>query len=89
MLQTAANFRKAANVPGNLSTGDVKSSTLPLPGVLDHRDFERVNKDLGKCDLCGEGRAVFSSRELKMSVCERCFGRLLREYLREGEKGVG
>ncbi|WP_048149141.1 hypothetical protein [Methanolacinia paynteri] len=72
VLQTTANFRKAANVRG---------STLPLPGVLDHRDFERVNKDLGKCDLCSEGKAVFSSRELKMSVCEGCFGRLLREDL--------
>ena len=77
VLQTAANYcelRKAASVRG---------STLPLPGVLDHRDFERVNKDLGKCDLCGKGKAVFSSKELKMNVCEGCFGRLLREDLRE------
>ncbi|WP_048148297.1 hypothetical protein [Methanolacinia paynteri] len=73
VLQTAANFRKAANVRG---------STFPLPGVLDHRDFERVNKDLGKCDLCGKGKAVFSSKELKMSVCEGCFGRILKEDLR-------
>lgn len=78
VLQTAANYcelRKAASVRG---------STLPLPGVLDHRDFERVNKYLGRCDLCGKGKAVFSSKELKMNVCEGCFGRLLREDLRGG-----
>jgi hypothetical protein len=55
----------------------------PLPGVLDHRDFERVTKELGKCSLCGEGKAVFSSKEMRMSICEGCYGRLLREDLRE------
>jgi hypothetical protein len=74
----------SAHVPDELYKGSRGGSILPLPGVLDHRDFERVNKDLGKCDLCGKGKAVFSSRELKMSVCEGCFGRLLREDLRGG-----
>ena len=54
-----------------------------MPGVLDHRDFEITIKDLGKCDLCGGGKAVFSSGELKMSFCERCFGRILRKDLKE------
>lgn len=39
-----------------------------LLGVLDRRDFERVNKELGKCDLCGEGGAVSTSKELRMSI---------------------
>lgn len=57
----------------------------PLPGILDHRDFERVNVELGKCSLCGNGRAVFSSKGLRMSICEGCYGRLLREEcLKEG-----
>ncbi|WP_048152476.1 hypothetical protein, partial [Methanolacinia paynteri] len=77
--QPVVNVCKVANVPGNVSPGDVRGFTLPLPGVLDHRDFERTTKELGKCDLCGEGKAAFSSDELKMSICERCFGRLLRE----------
>ncbi len=55
----------------------------PLPGVLDHRDFERVTKELGKCSLCGEGKAVFSSKEMRIGICEGCYGRLLREDLRE------
>jgi hypothetical protein len=63
--------------------GKSAAKLRPLPGVLDHRDFERVNKELGKCDLCGEGKAVFSSKELRTNICEGCFGRLLREDLRE------
>jgi hypothetical protein len=74
----------SAHVPGELYKVSQGGSTLPLPGVLDHRDFERVNKDLGKCDLCGKGKAVFSSRDLKMSVCEGCFGRILGEGLKGG-----
>ncbi|WP_421908663.1 hypothetical protein [Methanolacinia petrolearia] len=42
-----------------------------------------MNKELGKCDLCGEGKAVFSSKELKTNICEGCFGRLLREDLKK------
>ncbi|WP_048152676.1 hypothetical protein [Methanolacinia paynteri] len=75
LLQTSYN---------NIRKGKSAAKFRPLPGVLDHRDFERVNKELGKCDLCGEGRAVFSSKELQTNICEVCFGRLLREDLREG-----
>lgn len=80
--QQVVNVCKVANVPGDVSQGDVRGSTLPLPGVLDHRDFERMTKVLGKCDLCGKGKAVFSLKELRMSICERCFGRLMREDLK-------
>ncbi|WP_052418843.1 hypothetical protein, partial [Methanolacinia paynteri] len=66
-----------------LHSGKSAAKVRPLPGVLDHRDFERVNKELGKCDLCGEGKAVFSSKELKTNICEGCFGRLLREDLKK------
>jgi len=67
----------------NVKTKAVTGAVLPLPGLLDHRDFERVSVELGKCSLCENGRAVFSSKDLKMNICEGCYGRLLRE---ENEK---
>ena len=67
----------------SLCESGVVAMVRPLPGVLNHRDFERVTKELGKCSLCGEGRAVFYSEEMRMSICEGCYGRLLREDLRE------
>jgi hypothetical protein len=30
----------------------------PLPGVFDHRAFERVKVEIGRCDVCGEKMAV-------------------------------
>ena len=66
-----------------LHSGKSAAKVRPLPGVLDHRDFTRTEKELGKCDLCGKGRAFFSSKELRTNICEGCFGRLLREDLRE------
>jgi len=35
----------------------------PLPGVLDHRTFERVKVELGRCDICDTAKAVYRSRE--------------------------
>ncbi|MCK8517391.1 hypothetical protein [Methanoculleus sp. 7T] len=52
----------------------------PLPGVLDHRGFERVKTDLGRCDVCGEKKAVYRSREARAKVCEGCYARLVREW---------
>ena len=46
-------------------------------------DFERVSVDVGRCGLCDEGKALFRSCDLKLAICEGCFGRLLREDLRE------
>jgi len=42
----------------------------PLPGVLDHWLFERVKVDLGRCDICGEKKAAYRSREAQAKVCE-------------------
>ena len=61
-----------------------RSRVQPLPGVLDHRTFERMNVDLGRCDICREKRAVYRSREAK--VCEGCYARLVREW--NGRAGV-
>ena len=39
----------------------------PLPWVLDHRTFERTKVELGRCDVCGMGKAVYRSRSTKSS----------------------
>jgi hypothetical protein len=41
----------------------------PLPGVLEHTEFSRVTTDLGRCTLCGEGRAMFVSEDRRMQWC--------------------
>jgi len=69
-VQVSVNQCKSANING---------FTLPLPGVMCAADFERVSVDLGLCGLCDEGKAVFRSEGLRLSLCERCYGRLLRE----------
>ena len=57
----------------------------PLLGVLDHREFERVKVDLGRCDVCGEKKAVYRSREAQANICDQCYARLVREWnSREG-----
>ncbi|WFN33442.1 hypothetical protein L1S32_06160 [Methanogenium sp. S4BF] len=57
-----------------------QGATLPLPGILDHRDFHHSSVSLGHCTLCGDGAAVYHSDELLASVCERCYARLVREW---------
>lgn len=58
----------------------------PLPGVLDHRTFERTTVELGRCDVCAEKKAVYRSREAQANVCEACYARLVREW--NGREGV-
>jgi hypothetical protein len=58
----------------------------PLPGVLDHRTFSRTKVELGRCDICGTGKAVYRSREVQAKVCEGCYARLVREW--NGREGV-
>jgi len=58
----------------------------PLPGVLDHRTFSRTKVELGRCDVCGEKRAVYRSREAQAKVCDACYARLVREW--NGRAGV-
>ncbi|HOI14046.1 MAG TPA: hypothetical protein PLG75_09315 [Methanoculleus sp.] len=54
-----------------------------LPGVLDHRAFERTKVELGRCDVCRTGKVVYRSPEAK--ICEGCYARLVREWnAREG-----
>ena len=55
-------------------------ATLPLPGILDHMSFRRSSVSLGSCDVCGEGAAVYHSEEQRVSICEACYARLVREW---------
>jgi len=57
-----------------------RSKVQPLPGVLDHRAFARTKVELGRCDVCGEKKAVYRSREAQAKVCEGCYARLVREW---------
>jgi len=57
----------------------------PLSGILDPREFLRVKVELGRCDVCDAGKAVYRSREARTSLCEGCYARLVREgNAREG-----
>ena len=54
-------------------------------GVLDPRAFERARVDLGRCDVCNTGKAVYHSPEAQTHICEGCYARLVREgNAREG-----
>jgi hypothetical protein len=65
--------------------GKATARARPLPGVLDHREFVRSGVELGKCRICGEGKAVFHSAADHSAICEECYGRLVREW----NKGQG
>ncbi len=54
----------------------------PLPGLLDHRTFERASVELGRCTVCDTGKAVYRSREARASICQGCYARLVREWNR-------
>jgi len=63
-----------------------RTGVLTLPGVLDHTEFSRVTTGLGRCTLCGEGRAVFRSADGRTRLCEGCYGRLVRAW--NVQKGI-
>ena len=69
---------------GGVNRGSVLQE--PLPGVLDHRLFERTKVELGRCDVCGTGKAVYRSREAQANICGGCYARLVQEW--NGREGV-
>ena len=75
--------RPLAGIAGcNALKGSVRRGSVPqepLSGVLDHREFLRVKVELGRCDLCDTGKAVYRSQEAQTSLCEGCYARLVRE----------
>ncbi|HOF97524.1 MAG TPA: hypothetical protein PLV90_10185, partial [Methanoculleus sp.] len=81
--------RPLAGIPGcNVLKRDARRGPAlqePLSGVLDHREFSRVRVELGRCDICDTGKAVYRSREARANLCEGCYARLVREgNAREG-----
>jgi hypothetical protein len=55
------------------------SGNIPIPGILVHRDFHRLDVSIGKCDICGENEAIYRDTARMTKACERCYGRLVRE----------
>jgi hypothetical protein len=86
-LRSFATPSGAEGVPGLLSIpGTTAGRVQPLPGVLDRGTFVRVKTEIGRCDICDRGKAVYRSREARTSICEGCYSRLVRE--RNGREGV-
>ncbi|MDI6719904.1 MAG: hypothetical protein QMD46_09870 [Methanomicrobiales archaeon] len=60
---------------------DVKRpGTIPLAGVLDHRDFTRMEDPWGKCDICRVNSAAYRSSDRHSHLCGVCYQRLVREW---------
>ena len=86
-LRSFATPSGAEGVPGLLSIpGTTAGRVQPLPGVLDRGTFVRVKTEIGRCDICDRGKAVYRSREARTNICEGCYSRLVRE--RNGREGV-
>ncbi|MBP2145120.1 hypothetical protein J2129_000574 [Methanofollis sp. W23] len=86
---TSSPFIDNAGVhPGAIRCTGARPPVL-LPGVLDHREFRRVRTDLGRCGVCGEGRAVFRSADGHVVLCERCYAGLVREGNMKGRRSSG
>jgi len=56
------------------------SGTIPLPGVLDSREFRKVDPALyGRCDVCSVLPVAYRDEGTHTSLCQECYGRLVRE----------
>ncbi len=62
LIQLCKPDCKAMQSYANMQTTTGTGGTPPLPGILDHRDFERSPVSLGHCTLCGNGAAVYQSK---------------------------
>nr|WP_303714210.1 hypothetical protein [Methanoculleus marisnigri] len=51
-----------------------------------HRTFSRTKVEIGRCDVYGEKKAIYRSREARAKVCEGCYARIVREW--NGRAGV-
>jgi len=81
VLQPAATAATAAKKGVHCSYDTHHSpGVIPLPGILDHTTFRRSPVCLGTCAICGEGAAVYQSKEQRTSICETCYARLVREW---------
>ena len=56
-----------------------RSSSPPLPGMIDANRLERVTAEIGRCSICGLEKAEWIDREIGVKVCEGCWEREVRE----------
>lgn len=52
-----------------------RASAPPLPGLIDVDRLERVSVEIGKCSVCGLGKAVWRDKESGVNLCEGCWER--------------
>jgi len=60
-----------------------KMASVPLPGTIDVSRCIRATVGIGKCSVCGIVKAAWIDREAGVKLCEHCYGRELRENVRE------
>jgi len=74
--------------PGNTRKFVRKSGVIPLPGVLSVQDFRKVDPALfGRCDVCSVHPVAYRDEGSHTSLCQECFGRLVREGNVSGQTG--
>ena len=61
--------RKCFEQAKQAGTGQIRA----LPGVLNIARMERVFTDLGRCQVCNGGKAVWSDPEDHVHICESCY----------------
>jgi len=53
-----------------------KSDTFrALPGLLNVRSMVRAHTDIGRCDVCNTGAAVWTDPDTKQKICQVCYTR--------------
>jgi len=55
-----------------------RSSSLPLPGMIDVDRLERVTAEIGRCWIFGLEKVDWIEREREMKLCLLCWGREVR-----------
>jgi len=75
--EAASNRAGVSSLPGMLRGGGAAGevSTPPLPGLIDVDRLERVSVEIGKCSVCGLGKAVWRDKESGVNLCDRCWER--------------
>ena len=67
--------------PGKTGNSPVyQSCMVPLPGVLSVQEFRKVDPELfGRCDVCAVHPVAYKDEGTRSSLCQECYGRLVRE----------
>ena len=60
-----------------------QEASVPLHGTFAISRCERVTAGVGKCSVCGLEKAACIDRQAGVKLCEHCYGREVREDMRE------